>query len=226
MIIMTKYPRTFHFPTSPGVQSDDKVLKNTSKLIKSPVIITEKMDGSNVTLCNGEVYARSVSTPSHHPWHSIVRKNHAWKTIELGSDYRISGEDMYGVHSIEYDGFRESETFKVFNIQYKDEWLSFDDRYAICQELNLSMAPVWLHDGIFQSEKDISMWFSTNIKRHSHHGPELEGFVIQPMNSFHINEFSSCVAKFVRSNHVQTDIHWSKNWKPCKVIHGHLSMDN
>ena len=220
MTNVTKYPRTFHWPTSPGVQSDDKVLRNTGRLIGVPVTITEKMDGSNVTLCNGEVYARAVSTPSHHPWHGIVRKNHAWKTLELGPDYRISGEDMYGVHSIEYDGFRESETFRVFNIQYKDEWLSFDDRYAICQQLDLRMAPVWLHDATFQTEKDISKWLESNIKRHSHHGPVLEGFVVQLMDSFHVDEFSSCVAKYVRAGHVQTDTHWSRNWRPCKIIPG------
>lgn len=215
-----KYPRTFHWPTSPGVQSDDKIHRNISRLIGVPVSVTEKMDGSNVTLCNGEIYARSTATPSQHAWHGMVRKHHAWKTRDLGPDYKICGEDMYAIHSIEYDGFRESETFRVFNILYKDEWLSFDDRYALCQQLDLRMAPVWLYAAKFESEKDLSKWLAANITRGSHHGPVSEGFVVQTMDSFSKADFSNCVAKYVRAGHVQTDQHWSRNWQPCRLIHG------
>lgn len=200
--------------------SDDKVHRNIDRLIGVPVTITEKMDGSNVTLCNGEVYARAVSGPSQHAWHGMVRKHHAWKTRTLGPDYKVCGEDMYAIHSIVYDGFRESETFRVFNIQYKDEWLSFDDRAAICQQLDLRMAPVWLYGAEFESENDLSKWLATNISRGSHHGTEAEGFVVQLMDSFLKDDFSNSVAKYVRAGHVQTDQHWSRNWKPCKLIHG------
>lgn len=213
-----KYPRTFHWPTSPGVMSDDKVHRNVDRLIGVPVSITEKMDGSNVTLCNGEVYARSTATPSQHAWHGMVRKHHAWKTCDLGPDYKICGEDMYAIHSIEYDGFREDETFRVFNILYKDEWLSFDDRVALCQQLNLKMAPIWIAGANFDRQRDLDKWLENNLKRGSHHGPVAEGFVVQLMDSFHKDDFSNCVAKYVRAGHVQTDQHWSRNWQPCRLL--------
>lgn len=215
-----KYPRTKHWPTSPGVQSDDKIHKDIGRLIGVPVSITEKMDGSNVTLCNGEVYARSTMVPSAHAWHGMVRKHHAWKTNDLGPDYKICGEDMYAIHSIEYDGFRESETFRVFNILYKDTWLSFDDRAKICQALDLKMAPVWVINAEFEKEKDLSKWLAANMKLGSKLGPDNEGFVVQTMDAFSREDFQLNVAKYVRAGHVQTDQHWSRNWRPCRLIHG------
>lgn len=220
MTLVSKYPRTYHFPSSPGVQSDDKIMKDIDRLIGVPVTITEKLDGSNVTLCNGEVYSRAVSSPSQHAWHGMVRKHHAWKTRDLGPDYKICGEDMYAIHSIEYDGFRESETFRVFNILYKDTWLSFDDRANVCQQLGLLMTPVWQRGAVFNSRQDIDNWLSTSMKIGSRLGPDIEGFVIQIEDAFHQDDFRNCLAKYVRAGHVQTDQHWSRNWKPCKLIHG------
>lgn len=215
-----KYPRTLHWPTSPGVQSDDKIHRNIDRLIGVEVTITEKMDGSNVTLCDGEVYARSTMVPSAHAWHGMVRKHHAWKTNDLGPDYKICGEDMYAIHSIEYDGFRESETFRVFNILYKDTWLSFDDRAAICQQLGMVMAPVYHNKAVFKSQKELDKWLVENLKRGSRLGPVAEGFVVQVADAFHKDEFRMNVAKYVRAGHVQTDQHWSRNWQPCRLIHG------
>lgn len=220
MTEVSRYPRTFHWPSSPGVQSDDKIHRNIDALIGVPVSITEKMDGSNVTLCDGEVYARSTAVPSQHAWHGMVRKHHAWKTRSLGPDYKICGEDMYAIHSIIYDGFRESETFRVFNIMHKDVWLSFDDRAKVCQALDLKMAPVWITNAVFEKEKDLTKWLTNNMKLGSKLGPVTEGFVVQAMDAFHKDDFSTNVAKYVRAGHVQTDQHWSRNWKPCKLIHG------
>lgn len=213
-----KYPRTLHWPTSPGVQSDDKIHRNIDRLIGVPVSITEKMDGSNVTLCNGEVYARSTAVPSQHAWHGMVRKHHAWKTQQLGPDYKICGEDMYAIHSIEYDGFREDETFRVFNILYKDTWLSFADRAALCQQLGLMMAPVWITGAVFQNQKDVDQWLNNAMMMGSKLGPVNEGFVIQIEDAFHKDDFRNSVAKYVRAGHVQTDQHWSRNWKPCRLL--------
>ena len=37
-------------------------------------------------------------------------------------------------------------------------------------------------------------------------------------NEFPINEFSHSVCKWVRPNHVQTDEHWTRNWKKAELI--------
>ena len=35
-----------------------------------------------------------------------------------------------------------------------------------------------------------------------------EGFVVRNIEQFHYQDFSQNVAKWVRSNHIQTDAHW------------------
>ncbi len=43
--MICKYPRTFHLPGSPGVSSDDKLLRDTPTMQAEQIVITEKMDG-------------------------------------------------------------------------------------------------------------------------------------------------------------------------------------
>ena len=43
---------------------------------------------------------------------------------------------------------------------------------------------------------------------------DVEGFVIRNIDQFKYEDFSKNVGKYVRSNHVQTDEHWTKNWRP------------
>jgi hypothetical protein len=44
-----------------------------------------------------------------------------------------------------------------------------------------------------------------------------EGFVVRPLEGFMEDDFSQKVLKFVRSNHVQTDEHWTRNWQKAKL---------
>ena len=77
-----KYPRTQHWPWSMTIHSDDSTLLHPYLFVGKQVIVTEKIDGSNTCLMNGEVYARSVSAPSHNGWFAMVRKHHGWKTLD------------------------------------------------------------------------------------------------------------------------------------------------
>ena len=62
-----KFPRTFHFPDSGGVGSDDKIFRDwKEKLWGKLVEITWKMDGENTPLyADGTVHARSVDSKNH-----------------------------------------------------------------------------------------------------------------------------------------------------------------
>jgi hypothetical protein len=44
-VALTKYPRTYHLPFSPGLQNDDRVIETLGGLIGQEVIVTEKMYG-------------------------------------------------------------------------------------------------------------------------------------------------------------------------------------
>ena len=45
-----------------------------------------------------------------------------------------------------------------------------------------------------------------------------EGVVVRRVHEFGADDFSKNVVKYVRENHVQTDEHWTKNWKRAKLI--------
>lgn len=60
-----KYPRTYHLPFSLGITSDDKMLKDISCFHNNNIVITEKMDGENITMTNDRIYARSIDSKNH-----------------------------------------------------------------------------------------------------------------------------------------------------------------
>ena len=63
-----KYPRTSYWPWSPQIPADGLQVADPSVFVGLEVVVTEKLDGSNTLLHRGEVYGRSVSTPSSAPW--------------------------------------------------------------------------------------------------------------------------------------------------------------
>jgi hypothetical protein len=220
-----KYPRSLHWPESPTIHKDDKTHDNPESFVGREVVITEKLDGGNTTLWQGEVYARSTSQPSNAGWMGMVRKNHAWKTLNSPKCLVFCGEDLMGIHSIEYDAMKEEDTYKVFAIRFvpqehqtgSDLFMSWDAVERLAAPYMLKTVPV-LFRGTFNSINEITKWFDTELTKPSDIGPEREGFVIRWADGFKTSEFSQAVAKYVRPNHVQTDDkHWRVNWKTCKL---------
>ena len=112
-----KYPKTPYWPWSPAIGREDGVHADPQRFVGEPVVATEKLDGGNTLLHAGKVYGRSVSTPSSDKWMAMVKKHHAWKVRE--PDVYLHGEDIYGVHSIEYDPVPERETFEELEVYAK-----------------------------------------------------------------------------------------------------------
>ena len=93
----TKYPSTPHWPSSLKVHRDDTYSQYPKNFIGKRIIITEKLDGGNTCLFNGQVYARSVVQPSNDGWFAMVKKHHAWKSnYPYCEDVAFYGEDVYG----------------------------------------------------------------------------------------------------------------------------------
>jgi hypothetical protein len=44
-----------------------------------------------------------------------------------------------------------------------------------------------------------------------------EGVVVRVRNSFHDDDFSNSLLKYVRKDHVSTDQHWAKNYKKATI---------
>lgn len=217
-----KYPRTLHWPWSQTVHKDDKYHQDPELFLGKEMVITEKLDGGNTCLWNGEVYARSTGEPSHHGWMAMVRKHHAWKTFatpRLSDSLKFYGEDMFGIHSIEYAALKEDETFRLFAVRDGDRFVSWEEIEEYADALNVRPVPT-VFRGKFDRIEDITKFFETEISKESALGGEREGFVIRYADSFDAKDFGKCVSKYVRANHVQTDEHWTKNWQQCKLKTG------
>lgn len=203
-----KYPRSFHWPESLSIHSDDRVHQNPDFFVGKEVIITEKLDGSNTLLHNGEVYGRATGLPSRDGWRALVWTHHAWKTLGDVDNY-VFGEDISAKHSLNYE-VNQAETYSIFNIYDGSKWLSWDEILIYASAKNFRTVPL-LYRGTFDSAKDITKWFNINLKEPSQYGVEREGFVMRLADEF--TDFSMSLTKFVRPNHVATDQHWTRNWQ-------------
>jgi RNA ligase len=207
-----KYPRTYHFPFSPGTTSDDRIKQNWQTILANELVITEKLDGENTCIKADGVYARSHAAPTLNPW----AKN-MWTTWEqvknsLG-DLAVFGENLYGVHSIEYT--KLDSYFYVFAIRDGDTWLAWDEVVFYAQLLDLPTVPV-LGRGIF-TEIDVKNAVNTALAEGSQLGGACEGVVCRTAVGFETPQFSDNVLKYVRKNHVKTDEHWTRNWQRAKL---------
>lgn len=213
-----KYPRTYHWPSSPGLQNDDRIATDLSKIIDKPIVITEKIDGSNTCLHNGQVYGRSHLSPSHDGWRSMVWKYHSWKTVNY-PNFKFFGEDIYGVHNIKYDPVRPDQTFRLFAVLdlNRNIFLSLEGVLNWAIALDIPHAPILFRGQM--TENEINSWLETNIKYSSYFGPLKEGFVIRNINEFPASEFDKNVVKYVRKNHIKPDQeHWTRSWKACELL--------
>ena len=210
-----KYPSTPYWPWSPTIGRGDAVHANPDRFVGESVVVTEKLDGGNTLLHTGAVYARSVSVPSEGKWMAMVKKHHAWKVTE--PDVHLYGEDIYGVHSIAYEPVAEERTFYAFALRRGDG--GFDpfaevEDYAIRRDI--PVVPV-LFTGCFQSAADIRAFVDRAHHEPSALGGEREGVVLRLAKGFRAPEFEDNVCKSVRVGHVQTEEHWTRNWRPCRI---------
>jgi len=192
-----KYPRTPHLPWSPGSNSDDKILKDTSHFEGKRVVVTEKFDGENTSLYCDYLHARSIDS-AHHPSRDWVKGYHACFSHFIPEGWRICGENLYATHSIEYSSLESY--FLAFSIWDNEICLDYDQFEEWCGLLSLSTPQtlylgLWDEDIIKNLEKDLD---TTRV----------EGYVVRLFDSFFYQDFHKSVAKWVRTGHVQTDKHW------------------
>jgi hypothetical protein len=197
-----KYPRTYHFPWSPSVGKDDKIMKNYDVFIGKRVIVSIKMDGENTTMYNNYIHARSIDSGNHlsRNW---VKKFHAEKGYNIPEGYRICGENLYAQHAIHYDNLEEY--FLLFSVwNEKNQCLSWDETKEWANLLEMKIVPV-IYDGIWDEN------LIKNIYQSKYNEDECEGYVVRLANMFDYNRFRYSCAKYVRSGHCGTHGHWMKN---------------
>lgn len=221
-----KYPRTYHVPFSPGATSDDKRLSEDDFLkhfAHKRLIFTEKLDGENSAITHFDCYARSHGAPTRSPWSINLWGDDGimWRVKDsLGEDETIYGENLYGEHSIHYD--RLTDYFHIFAANNGYMWYSWEDVELMGRILNLPTVP-FLGTGYVTTVEELKDIIEAYMKEPSAYGDTKEGIVIRTADEFPVlvdgkSVFHEHVCKYVRANHVQTDEHWTKNWKKAKLI--------
>lgn len=219
-ITNTKYPRTFHVPFSPGKTNDDKVLKDGwfDNYKNKEIIILEKLDGENSVITHYDVYARSHGAPTRSPWSRNLwdKDGIFWQVYSMiGENEWVFGENLYGEHSIHYD--KLPAYWHVFAVRNDDIWYSWEDVCTVCDVIKQPHVPV-LWKGVVEDEQQLKTLVDEFVNQPSVYGDTREGVVIRITDEFAIDDFSKYVCKWVRPNHVQTDEHWTKNWKKATLI--------
>ena len=211
-----KYPRTPYSPWS-AANPHSRPAADMTRFTGREIVITEKLDGSNTLLHQGQASPRSTDSASASPWLAMARKHHAWKTIAL-PELQLYGEDIYGVHAIEYDPAPENATFRLFAACENDSWLSWDTVATLALNLDILTVPV-LYRGSPETLSELRREAEALMRQPSAIGPQKEGIVIRIADSFPHYEFQHSVCKIVRPGHVQPDAeHWRNRWRPCRLL--------
>ena len=194
-----KYGRTFHLPHSPGVNDDDKTLKDYSNFEGQKVVITKKMDGENTTgYADGHIHARSIDSRGGED-RAWVKQFLSERLYELPAGWRICGENVWAEHSIHYDNL--PSYFLGFSIwDERNVCQSWEATQLYFDVLGITTVPV-LYIGQF--DRDVL----TKIEKDLNWETD-EGYVIRLHREFPYKDFKNAVAKYVRKGHVQTTKHW------------------
>ena len=204
-----KYNRTFHLPWSPGGTNDDKRAASVDSLIGIPIIITEKMDGSNTSLESKGCFSRSHAGAPTHASFDGLKMLHAEVGFQMPPDMQFFGEWCFALHSIAYSEL--PGYFLLFGIRELDStdsfWYAWEEVEEYSQYFNLPTVPV-LFKGTVSSEKELQKLTETLMSQSSACGGIREGVVVRKACEFTDDKFSESVMKCVRANHVQTSEHW------------------
>lgn len=203
-----KYPRTKHLPWSPGGTSDDKRLASVASLLNRPLVLTEKMDGSNVCLTAENVFARSHAGAPKHPSFDALKAGHAAIRGKIPSYMQVFGEWLFARHSIAYTALKSY--FQVFAVRDLRtlRWASWDEVGLWAEELGTVTVPVVSPSKTLGTEAGLEAWTTSEATWALGKDPR-EGVVVRWADSFMDAEFEQAVAKWVRADHVQTDEHWT-----------------
>lgn len=198
---LIKYPCTPHLPFSPGATSDDKFMsKKGLDFLKSGIdlVVTEKMDGGNLTFYRDAFHGRSLDSGTHH-WDTLARQLWSQVRFDIPEGWRISGESLYARRSVAYDNL--PGPYMVFGIwDENNDQLAWDDVVMWCELLCLPHVPVLYRGSSFDTA--VNVWSSLLDTKTS------EGFVVRNAESFNYEVFHQNVVKWVRANHVQTAADW------------------
>ena len=87
------------------------------------------------------MYARTVNSEVTHPSFGPVKQLAAQVSFILPDNIQLFGENMFGIHSIEYDRL-ESYMYVFAALRDGSEWLSWNELTELAEEMGLCVVPV------------------------------------------------------------------------------------
>lgn len=202
-----KHPRTPHLPGSKST-SDDLLLSSNARnggtgdyAYSGDIVITEKMDGSNIMVNRSKFITRSGKLSSA-DWTFPARRTHQQVAHLLPKKTWLTGELVFWRKSIAYDSLPGE--YLVFGAvdENGDEptALSYDETTALTESVGLPNVPLLARG----HSDDLDAMISDAKKRVDMSNGNMEGFVVRPAASFPFNEYESHVAKWVRGGYQPT----------------------
>ena len=203
-----KYPSTSYLDVSPSQPkpTDRNSSLNTNLFKEMPLVITTKMDGSNVVLRHTSMGARNGDTANHRSFDQL-KAIHAVLKYRIDPWQEVFCEWLYAKHSIHYTGDLALphllQVIAVYDMYWR-VWLSWDETVEIADSLDLPTVPLIARGALKEWEivgRVVAL--GNDVINEGH-----EGIVIRNEHSFHSGQFTAMAAKYVREDHVQTDEHW------------------
>ncbi|MEO6049406.1 MAG: RNA ligase family protein [Candidatus Kapaibacterium sp.] len=71
-------------------------------------MVSVKLDSENTTMYSDYIHARSIDS-DHHPSRDWVKKLHATMGYMIPEGWRVCGENLYAVHTLEQNRGRERQ---------------------------------------------------------------------------------------------------------------------
>lgn len=190
-----KYPRTFVLPWSGMVGAGDRVIDSLAPLQAGPVIVTEKMDGENVTLYRDFLHTRTVSRIPHA---SRAWLDAFWDSIHqrIPVDWRICGEYLFVTHTVAYRAL--PSYFMAFSVwDERNVCLDWDHSVAFLRELEIACVPV-LYRGPLDRAAIDQAWRDLGA-------PNSEGYILRSAGAFALGDFRRLVGKYIRADYQQSE---------------------
>lgn len=217
-----KYPRTFHLPYSEKKGHDDKILEDEDCFYNIDVIVLEKLDGENTSLYGDSMHARSLDSRLDDEGRHWVEQFMKLRQQYFHNDMVIMGENMFYKHTVEYDDLESY--FYGFAVRTNQLFLQWSLTKRIFDTMDIKHPKV-IYDGIYNKDAILEAFQKYDDSKNN----RCEGFVVRNKEMFRMVNFSSNVAKFVKSSFEISDKHWRhapkiinkniKNLNPWEILH-------
>lgn len=208
--MFVKYPSTSYLSFSENIiakRVTSNPIADNNNFVGFPIVITMKMDGSNVVMTDHHVAARNGYDARHKSF-DYIKAIHASIKHLIPENIQVFGEWLYAKHSIHYSEDVPLKSYlQIFGVydNQKRLFLGWGSVESYAKLLGYPTTPYI--DIMTFSDKYVFAATVTQIaKENISQGNE--GVVVRSVYPFHYSQFETYLAKYVRPNHVQTNKHW------------------